>query len=356
MNDENESTLKSLRRQIDLLDARLVRLLDERMEVALRAKRFKSEVVAPDREEAVLDAASRNAQVVSPEFTRQIFREIVQESVRLQSVGGQLIGFQGEHGAYGELAVRQYAEEAIPISCVEFADVFDGVRSGMFDLGVVPVENSIAGAVAVVSDLLVECDLSIVGEVRLAVHHSLTSLPETDYRDIRVVYSHPMALAQCHGFISRNRLEARPWYDTAGAAKMLAHDRPEASAAIASAYSARLYGLEIVKENIEDHPSNYTRFLVLAREPLASGGDKCSICFSTAHRAGALFEVLKIFSEARINLTRIESLPTRSNPGNFSFLLDLQGSDQDPRVADPLRRVREHATGYKFLGCYREAR
>ena len=225
----------------------------------------------------------------------------------------------------------------------------------MLDSGLVPVENSLAGAVAVVNDLLVESDLSIVGEVRLPVHHCLCALPETDYRDIRVVWSHPMALAQCHGFISRNKLEARPYYDTAGAARMLAQDRPKAAAAIASELSAQLYGLEIVKSNVEDHPSNYTRFVVLARAQSAEGGNKCSITFTTRHEAGSLFKVLRVFAAAGINLTRIESRPAAGQPGTFAFLLDLQGSDRDAKVAEALQRAAQCSADYKFLGCYREA-
>jgi prephenate dehydratase/chorismate mutase/prephenate dehydratase len=164
-----------------------------------------------------------------------------------------------------------------------------------------------------------------------------------------------MALSQCHGFITRNRLEARAFYDTAGAAKMLAHDRPKAAAAIASRYAAELYGLEVLKENIEDHPGNTTRFVVVARERLAQAGDKCSLCFSTAHKAGALQDVLKLFSEAGINLTRIESIPDRDAPGSFLFVLDLIGSDAEPKVAQALAKVKERTHRYRLLGCFKEA-
>jgi prephenate dehydratase/chorismate mutase len=352
----SDAKLETLRRRIDLLDARLVRLLDERMELALRIKRYKTEIVVPERERDVIENAAQNAKVMSADFARQLYRQIIDEAVRLQSRDAQLVGFQGEHGAWSELAIRAWSPEAVAIPCVQFADVFESVRSGVLDFGVVPVENSIAGAVSGVDDLLIEAGLSIVGEIRVPIHHCLCALPESDYRDIRIVYSHPMALSQCHGFITRNRLEARAWYDTAGAARMLAHERPRAAAAIASEHSARLYGLEILKHNVEDSPSNSTRFVVLAREPLAEGGDKCSICFTTEHRAGALFEVLALFSEAGVNLTRIESRPVRANPGTFTFLLDLQGSDRDPTVAALLEAVRARTDGFRLLGCYPEAR
>ena len=210
------------------------------------------------------------------------------------------------------------------------------------------------------NDLLVETKLRIVGEVRMPVHHCLLALPESDYREIKVAYSHPQALSQCRGFIQRNKLEARPFYDTAGAAKMLSEDRPRASAAIASRLCAELYGLEILKENIEDHESNSTRFVVLSREGAkdakATGkGNKCSIIFSTEHKAGALFCVLKAFSDASINLTRIESRPIKSDPGKYAFLLDFEGSEQDSKVATALKEVEKASSFYKYLGCYKGA-
>ncbi|HQT44523.1 MAG TPA: prephenate dehydratase, partial [Candidatus Micrarchaeota archaeon] len=235
-------------------------------------------------------------------------------------------------------------------------DVFSAVEKGQLDFGIVPVENSIEGAVNQVNDLLVETSLQIVGEVRIPVHHCLLALPETDYRDIKVVYSHPQALAQCRGFITRNKLEPRPFYDTAGAAMMLSNERPKAAAAIASRLSAELYGLEVLKENIEDHDSNSTRFLVLAKKKSEKKGNKCSIIFSTTHKAGSLFGVLKIFSDAGINLTRIESRPIRDETKKFAFLLDFTGSDSDPKIAAVLEKVKENAPMYKFLGCYDEAK
>jgi prephenate dehydratase/chorismate mutase/prephenate dehydratase len=353
----NEGLVENLRAQIDLLDAQLVRILDDRMELTLRVRRLKNQILDAAREEKVLEVVARHAQgVVSAPFAQKLFREIMAESRRLQSEDFRLVGFQGEHGAYSEQALRKLEPAAVPVPCKDFIDVFEAVRSGQLDAGVVPVENSLAGVVAVVSDLLIEQDLHIVGEVRVPVHHCVCAVPETDYREIRVVYSHPMALAQCHGFISRNHLEPRPFYDTAGAAKMLASERPKAAAAIASTVSAQLYGLEILKENIEDHPSNSTRFVMLARQGRPKGGDKCSITFSTAHKSGALFGVLRIFSEEGLNLTSIESRPSRAQPGSFVFLVDFQGAEEDPRVCEALRQVQERSVSYKFLGCYPEAR
>jgi prephenate dehydratase/chorismate mutase/prephenate dehydratase len=252
------------------------------------------------------------------------------------------------------VAIRALDRLWVPMPCAEFTEVFSGVKNGQLDFGVVPVENSLGGAVAQVNDLLVETELKIVGEIKVPIHHCLLTLPETDHREIKVVYSHPQALSQCRGFISRNKLEARPYYDTAGAAMMISNERPAAAAAIASKLCADIYGLEVLKENIEDHESNLTRFLVLSREKSKEKGSKCSIVFSTVHKSGALFRVLKVFSDGGINLTRIESRPIVKDPGKFGFLLDFQGSDEDGKVIDALEKVKKETSMYKFLGCYKE--
>jgi prephenate dehydratase len=150
----------------------------------------------------------------------------------------------------------------------------------------------------------------------------------------------------------RNKLEPRPYYDTAGAAKMLARENPRAAAAIASSLCAELYDLEIIKERIEDGPSNSTRFLLLARKPHPNNGDKTSIIFAVPHEAGRLYAVLRLFADAEINLTRIASMPLRSDPGNYSFFLDFEGSDKDAKVAGVLKKMEDLTIWMKYLGSY----
>ena len=374
--------LEELRKRVDLIDGEIVKLLGARMELALRTGKHKDGVADPKREESVLaNVKKHSVGLVGQKFSEGLFKEIISESRKLQEGHPVLVAFQGEHGAFGEMAIRAFLPSAVPISCREFDDVFTGVENGSFDFGMVPVENSIEGAVTQVNDLLVETGLRIVGEVRVPVHHCLLALPDADYREIKVAYSHPQALSQCRGFLQRNKLEARPFYDTAGAAMMLSEDRPRAASAIASRLCAELYGLEILKENVEDHKSNSTRFLVLSRkeEEKAGGqkdgasarrgegdgkaafsgkgasggkGDKCSIIFSTEHKAGALFSILKVFSDAGLNLTRIESRPIKSDPGKYAFLLDFEGDDHDAKVAAALSQVEKMASFCKYLGCY----
>ena len=345
--------LAEIRTKIDKIDRELLVLLQERMGLALRSKKFKESISDQQREEDVMARVERlNLDLVERSFTRQLLKTIIEESKRLQEEDRPLVAFQGEHGAYGEVAARHLVPEGAYIPCLEFIDVFRGVEEGYLDLGVVPVENSLEGAVTQVNDLLTTTGLKVIGEAKVTVSHSLLATEATDYREIRQVYSHPQALAQCRGFLMRNKLEARPYYDTAGAAKMLARENPKAAAAIASALCAELYDLEIIKEGIEDGPSNSTRFLLLSRDPCETGGEKTSLIFATAHEAGRLYGVLRLFADADINLTRIASMPLRSDPSNYAFFLDFEGSEKDDRVAAVLQKMGELTISLKYLGSY----
>jgi prephenate dehydratase/chorismate mutase/prephenate dehydratase len=345
--------LKKIRKDIELLDSKILKLLNDRMELALMAKRFKPQIEDKEREKELLDQIRRNApRLINAEFIEKIYIEIIKESKGLQRKDHQLIAFQGEHGAYGEVASRQWNEDLIPIPCNEFMGILEGVESGLYNYGIVPVENTLGGVVGQVNELLINTNLNVIGAVELPIHLCLLALPGTDHREIRAVYSHPQALAQCRQFLARNKLEPVPYYDNAGAAKMLAATTPKASAAIASKFSAALYNLEIIKEDIGDLETNMTRFLVLSKEENREEGDKCSIIFSTEHKTGTLFRVLEVFASEDINLTRIESIP--SEPGNYAFFLDFMGSNKEDRVVKALGEVEKITTSLKLVGCYKE--
>jgi prephenate dehydratase/chorismate mutase len=345
--------LNEISKKIDKIDRELLVLLQERMGLSLRSTKFQEATGDSAREADMLERMERmNLDLVKRSFSRQLLKTIVEESKRLQDEDRQLVAFQGEHGAYGDVASRLLVPAGAYIPCLEFIDVFRGVEDGYLDLGVVPVENSLEGAVTQVNDLLTTTDLHVVGEVKVDVNHCLLATEATDYREIRVVYSHPQALAQCRDFLMRNNLEPRPYYDTAGAAKMLARENPKAAAAIASSLCAELYNLDIIKEGIEDGPSNSTRFLLLARDPYAGQGSKTSIIFAVAHEAGQLYEVLKLFADAEINLTRISSMPLRSDPSNYSFFLDFEGSEKDAKVMQVMATVEKMSIALKKLGSY----
>jgi prephenate dehydratase/chorismate mutase/prephenate dehydratase len=345
--------LKTIRKNVDLLDSEILKLLKDRMEQVLLTKKFKSQIQDSQRENEVLERIRQNSTgIINADFIEKIYIEILKESKNLQQNDWELIAFQGEHGAYGEVASRKWNSDFIPIPCREFADVFEGVKDGLYDFGIVPVENTLGGVVGQVNELLINSELNFVGAVELPIHLCLLALPETDHREIHAVYSHPQALAQCRQFLARNRLDPIQYHDTAGAAKMLMETRPKASAAIASKLSAELYNLDILKEDIEDLDRNLTRFIVLSREKNPEDGDKCSVIFSTEHKAGTLFRVLEVFAKNNINLTRIESIP--DEPGNYAFFLDFVGSNKDKKVVEALDEVKEITRSFRLMGCYKE--
>jgi len=343
---------ESIQAQMNKIDRELLVLLQERMGLFLRStKTGAADPEAALKKPLLADADQMNLDLIESGFSNRLLQIIIEESQRLKNEDRPLVAFQGEHGAYGEVAARRLVPGGAYIPCLEFNDVFDGVENGQFDLGVVPVENSLEGAVTQVNDLLTTTGLKIQGEAKVPVKHCLLAPETTDYRDIRMVYSHPQALAQCREFLMRNKLEPRPYYDTAGAAKMLARENPKAAAAIASSLSAELYNLNIIKEGVEDGPSNRTRFLLMSREG-AAGGNKTSVIFCTPHKAGSLYSVLRLFAENNINLTRIASMPLRSDPENYSFFLDFEGAAGDAPVDDVLQKMTALTISLKQLGTY----
>lgn len=345
--------LEEIRNNIDLIDSRILKLLNERMEQALLAKKFKSRIEDQEREREVMDRLRKSPHtLLQPEFTESLYRMIITWGKELQAKDYSVIGFQGEHGAYSEEAARHWNRELVTMPCTTFNGVFEGVASGMFDYGIVPVENTLGGIIETVNELLTSTELQIVGAVNMPIHHSLLMLPGTDHREIREVYSHSQALSQCRRFLSRNNLTPVPFYDTAGAARMLTEKKLMGAACIAGRLAAELYNLEVLKENVEDSDINRTRFLILSTAKTKEAGTKCSITFTTEHKSGTLFRVLEVFANAGINLTRIESIPTQ--PGNYSFLVDFEGNDNDPVVISALEKTKQISVGLKLLGCYTE--
>jgi len=345
--------LEEIRNTIDQIDSKILKLLNDRMEQALLANKFKKSIEDTAREQEILDKIKHTPNLLlEPSFTESMYKLIITWSKELQGRNYQVIGFQGEHGAYSEEAARRWNHDLLTIPCTTFNGVFEGVDSGMFDYGVVPVENTLGGIVGPVNELLINTGLYIVGAVDMPIHHSLMMLPGTDHREIREVYSHSQALSQCRNFLFRNNLVPVPFYDTAGAAMMLTEKKPRATACIAGKLAAELYSLEILKENVEDSNVNRTRFLILSKEKNHSNGNKCSITFTTEHKSGTLFNTLEIFANRGINLTRIESIPTK--PGHYSFFLDFDGAETDPVVMEALELAADATADMKLLGCYCE--
>jgi len=345
--------LKEIRNQINIIDSKILQLLNSRMEQAIISRKLKSQIEDTGREKEILDRIKNNSgELISPDFCEKLFVNIINESKRLQTKGYKVIGFQGEHGAYSEVASKIWDKNLVSVPCKNFSNVFEGVKSGLFDYGIVPVENTLGGVVEQVNDLLINTDLYVAGAIELPINHCLLAVPEADYREIRSVYSHNQALAQCRQFLARNKLQPIPYYDTAGAARMISEKNLRSSAVIASKMSAKIYNLEIIKENIQDLEINNTRFLILSKDKFEGIGNKCSIIFSTEHKPGALFGVLEVFAKADINLTRIESIPKQ--PGIYAFFLDFIGSDKDEKVVRAIDKVTEITKELRFMGCYNE--
>ena len=273
------------------------------------------------------------------------------------------VAFQGERGAYGEMATLQYFPNVKLLPLKSFQDVFDAAETGKVEYIVVPLENSIEGSINEIYDLLLQTKMNVVGEIYQRVRHCLIANRGT--KMIRYVHSHPQALAQCRAYLQNKGFRAVPTYDTAGAAKMIKENKMADSAAIASKRAAELYDMEILDEGIEDRKNNYTRFFVLSPKKKNSGKSvlhdigshdhKTSIIFSVRHVPGALFGILGEFAIRKINLTKIESLPTKETPWEYNFYVDFEGHLQNKAVHEALLSIKPKTSYVKILGSYKKA-
>lgn len=271
--------------------------------------------------------------------------------------GMRRIAFQGMKGAYSEQACRECFPGEQYVACKTFEDVFSMVVDGQAYLGVVPVENSMAGGISDSYDLLAAHHLHIVGEYYLRVNHCLLGLQESRIEDIHTVSSHPQALAQCRVFIRErgwNRVSA---YDTAGAASDLVARQEIHEAAIASELCAELYGLKILMRAIQGNALNTTRFLVISQKELASDArapHKTSLFFEVRNIPAALYKCLGGFATNNVNLTRLESRPIPGKHWSYHFHLDFQGKPDDPHCRLALEELAFFTSDFKILGCYTE--
>ena len=267
------------------------------------------------------------------------------------------VAFQGEKGAYSETAVYTFFGKAAGVKpCRDFKTVFDSVEKQEAQFGVVPIENSLEGSVNQTYDLFLKYDLKVRGEVVVKIEHCLIANPNTKLAAVKAVYSHPQALAQCRNFLEKSGWELIPTYDTAGSVKMLKEKGLKNAAAVASERAAELYEMKILARNIADNPENYTRFFVLSKEDAAmTGKDKTSIIFAAAHKPGSLYHALGEFAKRGINLTKIESRPTKQTPWEYNFYLDFEGHRSEPRCAEALEALKNYAAFIKILGSYPKA-
>lgn len=264
------------------------------------------------------------------------------------------IAFQGEDGAYSQQAIFvTFGEDTRTLACHSFVEIFKAIDSGQAELGMLPIENSTAGAINQSYDLLLDYDLKITREVVFRVSHALLAVSGVTLSDVRLVYSHPSALEQCSRYIAERGWKPVTAYDTAGAAKLLAESREKDAAVIASELAAQRYGLEVLERGVEDWNNNFTRFFVIGRqEPPRTEKSKTSIVFATRHIPGALYQALGEFASRGINLTKLESRPDRKRPWHYVFYLDFEGHWQDLRCKEALANLLGLTSFLKVLGSY----
>ncbi len=347
--------LEKLRKEIDQIDIQLVEMLNKRAEVVVEVGKFKNlndkPIYAPDREKAVLDKIKKlNKGPLPDKCLVAIWREMMSGSFVLEKP--LRVAYLGPKGSFTHNAAMMKFGQSIEYEAVtDIYSVFEEVSKGHCDHGVVPVENSSGGGVLETLDALIETNVMVCAEVYTAIHHNL--LANCPLEKIEKVYSKPEVFTQCRKWLTATFKEAKtiPVASSAKAAQMAAAE--ENTAAIGSTIAAELYGLKIVCENIEDIGNNVTRFLVLSKEDaMPSGDDKTSILFSTSHKAGALVDVLQEFKSKGVNLTNIESRPSKKREWEYYFFADFLGHKSDDNVIEALKNAKEHCLQLSVLGSY----
>ena len=356
-----QEALQAVRGRIDAIDRELLRLLNQRAECALEVARIKhaagqgADLYRPEREAQVLRKIRElNPGPLSGDEAARLFREVMSSCLALEQP--ITVAYFGPEGTYTHTAARKHfggAAHLKPAASIE--EVVRSVESRAAEFGVVPVENSLEGAVNQTLDCLRESSLRICGEVLLEVHHQLLG-HAASVADLREVHAHPQALAQCRHWLDANCPQAQrvPATSNAEAARLVGTN-PHA-AAIAGEMAASIYDLPILARNIEDDPSNTTRFLVMGHLNVgASGADLTSMQFMVRNRPGALHQILAAFADENISLTRIESRPGRERKWEYVFFVDIEGHETDAPVARALARVADSTSVLRILGSYPRA-
>lgn len=349
------SSIAAIRAQIDKVDRQLVRLVNQRAELAHRIGRLKQRdgqvVYDPVREEEVISRVLALSQgPLSNDCLRAVFRELISGSRALEKV--LKVAFLGPQYTYSHLAaLHRFGQsvEAVPVSSI--AAVFEEVNAGHADFGLVPLENSTDGRIADTLDMFTRLPVRICGEVLLEIHHHL--LGKCPRAEISEVYSKSQPLSQCRNWLARHLPQARSIEVTSTAiAAQLALEKPGA-AAIASPQAGVFYGLDVLAEQIEDNPGNLTRFAVIGQHGAPrTGRDKTSLMFEVEHRPGGLADALNLFKRAGLNLTWIESFPIARPEGGYLFFVELDGHEHDSRVRKVVETLRRKALRLEVLGSY----
>ncbi len=354
-----KAALGPARSRIDALDDSILQLLEKRIDVARKVgavkRAAKVEVFHdPERERDVLERLVRRGGHFPPEAIRAVFREIMSACLSVEQP--LRVAYLGPEGTFSQVAARHlFGLQARYREGATIEAVFEAVQSGDATYGVVPFENSTEGAVSMTSDALLEGDVMIRQEYVLPVSHCLLSRAPT-FSAVTAVYSHPQALAQCRNWIAKHLPRAQVVHTASTAAAAREAHADERTAAIGSAIAAELHDVPIKRANIQDRRENATRFVVLAQHDApATGRDRTTLAFGVEHHEGALRKVLTVFERAGVNLTRIESRPSRKAAWQYVFLVDVEGHRVDPKVAGALRAAKRLTSFLKLVGSYPRA-
>lgn len=373
--------LLETRDQIDGIDTQIVKLFEERMKLCADVAEFKiqtgKKVLDSEREAQKLEALRRKA---SSPFTQigvqELFKQVMAMSRKLQYRMLQNAGkgeeipfkkvrslpikkakvvFQGVEGAYSFTAMHSFFGESIDsFNVTTWRAAMEAIKTGEADYAVLPIENSTAGIVADIYDLLVEYHHSIVGEQIIQVDHALMGLKKSNLSDIKTVYSHPQALSQCKKFLLRHpEWKAAPYLNTAMAAQKVKEDGDITQAAIANPYAAQCFGLQILKPHVFSSEQNSTRFIIVSKEKIyEEHAGKISICFEIPHESGSLYNILSHFIYNNLNMTKIESRPIPEKSWEYRFFVDFEGNMEEAAVKNALRGLREESRNLRILGNY----
>lgn len=351
--------LEHLRAQIDQLDAEIVRLLNERIEVVQQIgnekKESGGEIYVPSRERAVFDKISElNKGPLPAESAHAIYREIMSAALALETE--MKIAYLGPEATFTHQAARsKFGASVEYLPAATISEVFDRVQNRSADYGVVPIENSTEGAVTHTFDQFATTPLKICAEIYLPV--SLALLSRHAREEVKVIYSKQEVFGQCRSWLQAHlpQVELSPVESTTKAVQLALES--EGAAAIASVMASDMYNIEVLAENIQDMQGNTTRFLVIGQQYSAStGDDKTSIVFGVNHAAGALHEALSVFKSDEINLSKIESRPSRNKAWEYYFFVDVEGHADDALIAKALKELEGHCTLMTVLGSYPKAR
>lgn len=376
--------LKDLREKIDAIDQQMVDLFKQRMEVSKEVAAYKRANGLPTldagRERALLGKVGEQAGEELADYTQSVYRTIlaagrsyqnacsgvpskVYETIRkaLDTTPDlfpqrAMVACQGVEGAYSQIACDSIFKAPTILYFNTFEHVFKAVESGMCQYGILPIENSTAGSVNAVYDLMIRHNFSIVRSARLKVSHNLLAKPGTKLEDIRDIYSHEQAISQCAGFLAGlKNVAVHVVENTAVAARMVAQSERSDVAALSSRLCAEQYDLEIVRDNVQDQDNNYTRFICISKKPeIYPGADRTSLMMTLPHKPGTLYNVLAKFYALNINLQKLESRPLPNREFEFMFYFDVEASVYAPELENLFRDLEAESEQLRYLGTYHE--